>query len=105
MPSKDIDPLTRAMAPPANETDQQRDIRLAKEREAKKISDEIDEELKRSAKKGPKPVKILLLGGPYRMLSCSSHAKPYLWPHQDRVNQVIFCPLSRHKLESNVMGL
>lgn len=60
--SAEDDPLTRAMAPPPNETIQERDARIHKEREAKRVSDEIDEELKKGQKKGPKPVKILLLG-------------------------------------------
>ena len=57
------DPLTRAMAPPPNETIRQRDARIHREREAKHKSDQIDEELKKGLRKGPKPVKILLLGG------------------------------------------
>jgi guanine nucleotide-binding protein subunit alpha len=61
------DPLTRAIAPPPDETIQQRDSRIHQEREAKRISDEIDEELRKGLKKGPKPVKILLLGAwPYQ---------------------------------------
>src|ERR1700683_4416216 len=56
------DPLTRAMAPPPNETIQERDARIHREREAKRVSDEIDEELRKGCKKGTKPVKILLLG-------------------------------------------
>lgn len=56
------DPLTKAMAPPPDETEEQRNVRIAQEQEEKRISDEIDEELRKSAKKGPKPVKILLLG-------------------------------------------
>jgi guanine nucleotide-binding protein subunit alpha len=60
--SAEDDPLTRAMAPPPNETIQERDARIHKEREAKKVSDEIDEELKKGHKKGLRPVKILLLG-------------------------------------------
>jgi hypothetical protein len=60
--SPDDDPLTRAMAPPPNETPWERSARINKEREAKRVSDEIDEELRKGQKKGPKPVKILLLG-------------------------------------------
>lgn len=68
MPSKnrfhdnEDDPLTRAMAPPPDETIQERDIRLQKEREAKKVSDEIDAELRKNMKKNAKTVKVLLLG-------------------------------------------
>ncbi|PIL27629.1 hypothetical protein GSI_10781 [Ganoderma sinense ZZ0214-1] len=61
----DGDPLAFVLAPPPNETEEQRQIRLAAEAEAKRISDAIDEELQRQAKaekRGPKPVKILLLG-------------------------------------------
>lgn len=59
------DPLTRAMAPPPDEPEQQRAERLRGEQEAKRISDLIDEELNRqrmAEKKGPKAVKVLLLG-------------------------------------------
>jgi guanine nucleotide-binding protein subunit alpha len=63
-PSED-DPLTRAIAPPPNETQLERVHRIATEQEAKRVSDVIDEELNRqriAEKKGPKPIKILLLG-------------------------------------------
>ncbi|KAG6334849.1 hypothetical protein ID866_4239 [Astraeus odoratus] len=59
------DPLTRAIAPPANETQQQREERMRTEQEAKRVSDAIDEELNKQRiadKKSPKPIKILLLG-------------------------------------------
>ncbi|KIK39342.1 hypothetical protein CY34DRAFT_808411 [Suillus luteus UH-Slu-Lm8-n1] len=59
------DPLTRAIAPPSYETPQERDDRLAAEQEAKRVSDAIDDELNKqriSEKKGPKAIKILLLG-------------------------------------------
>lgn len=59
------DPLTRAIAPPSYETPVEREERLAAEQEAKRISDAIDEELNKqriSEKKGPKAIKILLLG-------------------------------------------
>ncbi|KII91164.1 hypothetical protein PLICRDRAFT_696280 [Plicaturopsis crispa FD-325 SS-3] len=69
MPSKhvflDEDPLTRAMAPPRNESAEDRQARLREEATAKRISDEIDEELNRqrlAERKASKPVKILLLG-------------------------------------------
>lgn len=61
----DDDPLTRAMAPPSNETQLQREARIRAEQEAKRVSDAIDEELNRQRmadRKGPKPIKILLLG-------------------------------------------
>ena len=71
MPSKrrppaEDDPLTLAIAPPPNETIQERDARVHREREAKKVSDEIDEEIKKGQKKAPKAVKILLLGEYHR---------------------------------------
>ncbi|EGO29383.1 hypothetical protein SERLADRAFT_457028 [Serpula lacrymans var. lacrymans S7.9] len=70
MPSKafrssDDDPLARAIAPPLNESLAEREVRIHEEQEAKRISDAIDDELNRqrqAEKKGPKPIKILLLG-------------------------------------------
>jgi hypothetical protein len=59
------DPLTRAIAPPPHETPAERALRIAAEQEAKRVSDAIDEELNRQRtadKKGPKPIKLLLLG-------------------------------------------
>ncbi|KAL4073560.1 guanine nucleotide binding protein, alpha subunit, partial [Scleroderma citrinum] len=59
------DPLTRAIAPPANESQQQRESRIQAEQDAKRISDAIDEELNRQRiadRRSPKPTKILLLG-------------------------------------------
>ncbi|KAF9226383.1 G-alpha-domain-containing protein [Gyrodon lividus] len=59
------DPLTRAIAPPPNETPAERERRISAEQEAKRVSDAIDEELNRqrsAEKKGAKPIKILLLG-------------------------------------------
>ena len=61
----DDDPLTRALAPPPNETDSQRAERLRAEAEARRVSDMIDDELNRQRmveRKGQRPVKILLLG-------------------------------------------
>ncbi|KAJ7213656.1 guanine nucleotide binding protein, alpha subunit [Mycena haematopus] len=62
----DIDPLSLALQPPPDETSQAREARLQLEREAKKRSDLIDEELNRernaAEKKAAKSVKILLLG-------------------------------------------
>lgn len=65
MRSIDVDPLAEALAPPQNESPEQRHHRVFKERTAKKASDEIDDQLSRErqqAKRQPKPVKILLLG-------------------------------------------
>lgn len=61
----DIDPLTAAMAPPPNESEEDRQARLAAEHAAKVRSDAIDEELNRqrqAEKRAPKQVKVLLLG-------------------------------------------
>lgn len=62
---REDDPLSRVLAPPPNETPEDREARLLAEAEAKRISDAIDEELQqqlRAEKKGPRPIKILLLG-------------------------------------------
>ncbi|KAK7063702.1 guanine nucleotide binding protein, alpha subunit [Favolaschia claudopus] len=64
-PMEDLDPISNAMAPPSNESPEEREIRIQKERAAKLVSDAIDAELTREQsleKKRPKPVKILLLG-------------------------------------------
>ncbi|KAJ7128078.1 guanine nucleotide binding protein, alpha subunit [Mycena filopes] len=61
----DDDPFAMFLAPPEGETPQQREVRLLLEKEAKEISDSIDEQLSREKaqeKKGPRPVKVLLLG-------------------------------------------
>ncbi|KAG6812553.1 hypothetical protein H0H92_002322 [Tricholoma furcatifolium] len=60
----DEDPLTKAMAPPPDETDAERDIRLAAEMEAQRRSDAIDEELNRQrlSEKKTNCIKVLLLG-------------------------------------------
>ena len=61
----DDDPLAAITAPPRDETPEQRQIREAAEAEAKRISDEIDERLRRereNEKKKKRPVKLLLLG-------------------------------------------
>lgn len=58
------DPLTAAIAPPPNETAAARTVRLRAEAEARRVSDEIDEELKaeRAARRRRPCVKVLLLG-------------------------------------------
>ncbi|KAF8973195.1 guanine nucleotide-binding protein alpha-4 subunit [Flammula alnicola] len=63
-PEKD-DPLTKAMAPPENETPEELEARLAAQAEAQQRSDAIDEEINRQRiemKKAPKCVRVLLLG-------------------------------------------
>lgn len=65
MHSLDADPIAAALTPPMDESPEQRHNRILTERAAKKVSDEIDEQLSRErqqAKRQPKPVKILLLG-------------------------------------------
>jgi hypothetical protein len=62
---RDDDPLSKVMAPPTNETPEDREARLHAEAEAKRISDAIDEELQLQAKaerRAPRPTKMLLLG-------------------------------------------
>ncbi|GBE89336.1 G-alpha-domain-containing protein [Sparassis crispa] len=59
------DPLSRAIAPPANETAEECTERLAREAHAQHVSDEIDEELLRDHlvfKKNKGMFKLLLLG-------------------------------------------
>ncbi|GLB40245.1 putative guanine nucleotide-binding protein [Lyophyllum shimeji] len=59
------DPISAAMKPPPTETDAERNVRLMAEAEAKRVSDQIDEDLRQERermkrKKGD--VKLLLLG-------------------------------------------
>ena len=67
----DEDPLAKLLAPPPDETPEQRAVRLQLEAEARQVSERIDEQIKaeRAALKKSKPVKVLLLGqsesGPY----------------------------------------
>ena len=59
------DPLAAAIAPPKNESTTARVARLRAEAEARRVSDEIDEQLKqdRAARRRQRPcVKVLLLG-------------------------------------------
>lgn len=63
--SSDHDPLAAAIAPPPDETPAARTARLRAEAEARRVSDEIDEQLKqeRAARRKQRPcVKVLLLG-------------------------------------------
>ena len=61
------DPFAPFMAPPVNETLLQRTEREAREREAKRISDEIDAslEIERRKLKSDRGVRVLLLGEPF----------------------------------------
>jgi guanine nucleotide-binding protein subunit alpha len=59
------DPLSLALTPPHDETPDEEAERLAKEAEARRISNEIDADLKAEAavlKKRKKTLKLLLLG-------------------------------------------
>ncbi|KAG8902846.1 hypothetical protein FRC01_009452, partial [Tulasnella sp. 417] len=62
----DEDPLALAIRPPADETPQQREARLAEEAAAKKISDDIDEQIRAESKRrkarAKREIKVLLLG-------------------------------------------
>jgi hypothetical protein len=64
--SEDLaDPLSRALQPPLNETQEQRAAREAKEADAKRVSDRIDEQIrseKQANLRNPAPVKVLMLG-------------------------------------------
>ena len=60
----DEDPLTKALVPPANETETEREARLSAEGEAQRRSDMIDEELNRQrvVERKTNCVRVLLLG-------------------------------------------
>ncbi|KAJ3758968.1 guanine nucleotide binding protein, alpha subunit [Lentinula raphanica] len=65
MNAVDVDPLSLAIAPPPNETPAERAAREFAEAEALRISNEIDEQLRKereSERKKKRPVKLLLLG-------------------------------------------
>lgn len=55
------DPLADAIAPPPSESYAEREQRLEREREAKRVSDSIDEQIDKE-RRAEKPIKILLLG-------------------------------------------
>ncbi|KAI0264742.1 guanine nucleotide binding protein, alpha subunit [Gloeopeniophorella convolvens] len=64
-PSEYEDPLSRWDAPPEGESIADREARLRQEQEAKRVSEKIDEQINQerlASKRGPKPVKLLLLG-------------------------------------------
>ncbi|KAI0256439.1 guanine nucleotide binding protein, alpha subunit [Lactifluus subvellereus] len=62
MPDESRDPLSEAFAPPADETPAQRAAREAEEAEARRVSENIDEQIKLENKHKKTPVKVLLLG-------------------------------------------
>lgn len=90
----DDDPLAKALAPPPDETPEQRDARVKTEKEAQLRSDAIDEEINRQrvAEKKSHSVRVLLLGD---RRFCSTHLFSSAYLSQDKVNPV--SPgLSRH---------
>lgn len=63
--AQDIDPLAKVLEPPPDESPAQRTARLLDEAKAKRLSDSIDDELEKqrmAEKRGPKAIKLLLLG-------------------------------------------
>lgn len=67
-PNDREDPLAAALRPPPNESEDDRTARLQAEEAARIRSEKIDEEINQerlALKKGPKPVKLLLLGAEY----------------------------------------
>lgn len=59
------DPLTLAIAPPKDESPEEKETREQAEIEARRISEAIDEQIRQertTLKKKKKPVKVLLLG-------------------------------------------
>ena len=58
------DPISLLLAPPPDETDEERVLWLQREAEARRISDEIDEQIKKdyAALKKQNVLKMLLLG-------------------------------------------
>ena len=60
-----LGPLARALAPPADETPEQRAVRETKETEARRVSERIDEQIrleKQAHSRKKIPVKVLMLG-------------------------------------------
>lgn len=62
----DSDPFSRLLRPSAAETPEEKQARLEAEAQARKISDAIDEQLRKEKlekTKGRKEIRVLLLGG------------------------------------------
>lgn len=60
-----LGPLARALAPPVNETPEQRALRETKEVEARRVSERIDEQIRLEKQANSRkriPVKVLMLG-------------------------------------------
>jgi len=97
--TSDDDPLARAIAPPPSESFAEREQRLVEEQEAKRISDAIDDEINRqrsAEKKGPKAIKILLLGAlaVFHSIHITNHAHALPSTGQSESGEHIFCSLS-----------
>jgi hypothetical protein len=59
------DPLSQVLEPPVNETSEQRAVRQAKEKEARWVSDRIDEQIKsekQANSRSKTSMKVLVLG-------------------------------------------
>ncbi|EKM56555.1 uncharacterized protein PHACADRAFT_253754 [Phanerochaete carnosa HHB-10118-sp] len=87
----DDDPLSRVLAPPPNETSADKEARLLAEAEAKQISDAIDEELQQQARmdrKGPRPMKMLLLDFQLLHTPKAFHAERASWRTVIQLNVV-----------------
>ena len=68
------DPLSAAIAPPPDESDEARQERLAAEAAAQQVSEQIDQQIERdrqALKKAPKSVKLLLLGAFLAVYDCT----------------------------------
>ena len=82
-----MDPFSKIIAPPPDETPEQRRLRERKEEEARRISEEIDEALKveREEMKAKRRnrLKVLLLGqsesGTYTFSRTVEHALPHVF--------------------------
>lgn len=64
-PRRNSDPFAAALQPPPNESQEAKDLRIKAENEAKKVSDGIDEMIRREGierKKSRAEVQVLLLG-------------------------------------------
>ena len=72
------DPLSAALQPPADESPDDRAMRIRQQEDAARVSKEIDEEIalsKKAYERRKKAIKILLLGAPTSL--------PLLVPHID----------------------
>jgi hypothetical protein len=81
-----IDPLSRALSPPAKESTEQRVQREAKEIEARRVSERIDDQLKsekQTSSRKKAPVRVLMLG------QAESGALLLVCP--PRADAIVFC--------------